>query len=203
MRTLLVALCATLVFSAAAAAGGATHRSSAVDQVTLTVSKGGTGTGLVTSNPAGISCGITCSGQFAIGTTVFLTAEPSPGSNGGYSAFAGYSENCTPFARQTTEPDKLPRPLPWCKVTVSGDTTVQALFDYFPPDPPCVVPNVKGMTVYHAKRRLWSGHCHAGQILHFWSRKVKKGRVFWQDQPQGSRLVYEAPVDLAVSKGRR
>jgi len=131
---------------------------------------------------------------------VVLAAQSSPESDGGSSRFAGYSENCTPFARLTSEPDKLPRPLPWCKVTLSGDTTVVAVFRY---SPPCIVPSVKGMTVSNAERRLWSGNCRAGQILHLRSRKVKKGRVFWQYPRQGSRLVNEAQVDLAVSKGRR
>lgn len=194
------ALSGSLVFVAAAAAGATTNRSSAVDQVTLTVSRGGAGAGSVTSDPAGITCGTICSARFAVGTTVVLTAQSSLGSDGGFSAFAGYSENCTPFARATSEPDKLPRPLPWCKVTLSGDTTVRATFQYFPP---CIVPSVKGMTVNNAKRRLWSRKCRAGQILHLRSRKVKKGRVFWQYPRQGSRLANQARVDLAVSTGSR
>jgi Divergent InlB B-repeat domain len=39
----------------------------------LTISKGGTGTGTVTSSPAGIECGATCSVNFVHGTTVTLT----------------------------------------------------------------------------------------------------------------------------------
>ena len=41
----------------------------------LTVSKNGTGTGTVTSNPAGINCGSTCSAGFSNGTMVTLTAD--------------------------------------------------------------------------------------------------------------------------------
>src|SRR5689334_17659492 len=52
----------------------------------LTVNKSGTGTGTVTSNPAGISCGTTCAADFAIGSTVVLTAAPTGGST-----FTGWS----------------------------------------------------------------------------------------------------------------
>lgn len=49
--------------------------------VTLTVTKAGTGSGTVTSNPAGINCGSVCSAQFSRNTTVTLTATPDPGSS--------------------------------------------------------------------------------------------------------------------------
>src|SRR5439155_21371057 len=52
----------------------------------LTVSKAGTGTGTVTSAPAGITCGVTCSASFASGTAVTLTAAPAAGST-----FSGWS----------------------------------------------------------------------------------------------------------------
>jgi hypothetical protein len=53
---------------------------------TLTVNKSGTGTGGVTSNPAGINCGATCSHQYAEDTMVTLTATPDAGSTfGGWS----------------------------------------------------------------------------------------------------------------------
>lgn len=43
---------------------------------TLTVSKAGTGSGTVTSDPAGIDCGSTCTANFAEATLVILTATP-------------------------------------------------------------------------------------------------------------------------------
>src|SRR5207245_871918 len=55
----------------------------------LTVSQAGAGTGTVTSNPAGISCGATCSASFANGTLVSLTAAPAAGST-----FTGWSGGC-------------------------------------------------------------------------------------------------------------
>ncbi|MDP3982137.1 MAG: PKD domain-containing protein [bacterium] len=47
----------------------------------LSVSKTGTGSGTVTSNPSGINCGLTCSANFNHGTTVALTASPTSGSS--------------------------------------------------------------------------------------------------------------------------
>lgn len=47
---------------------------------TLTVNKYGTGTGTVTSNPAGINCGNDCDQSYNTNTSVTLTAVPSAGS---------------------------------------------------------------------------------------------------------------------------
>ncbi len=48
----------------------------ALEQHLLTVTKKGTGSGTVTSSPAGISCGATCSASFDHGTAVTLTGTP-------------------------------------------------------------------------------------------------------------------------------
>src|SRR5438128_3900523 len=81
----------------------------ALTTLALTVSKTGAGSGTVTSNPAGISCGATCSAAFAIGTMVTLTAAPAPGST-----FTGWSGSCTGTGT--------------CTVTMSAATTVTATF---------------------------------------------------------------------------
>ena len=47
----------------------------------LTVTKGGTGTGTVTSNPAGINCGMDCFEPYNEGTSVTLTADPAADSS--------------------------------------------------------------------------------------------------------------------------
>jgi len=58
--------------------------------VALTVTKAGTGAGIVTSSPAGINCGATCSASFTNGASVTLTAAASSGST-----FAGWSGACS------------------------------------------------------------------------------------------------------------
>jgi Tol biopolymer transport system component len=57
---------------------------------TLTVSKTGAGSGTITSNPAGIDCGATCSASFDHNTSVTLMATAATGST-----FTGWSGACT------------------------------------------------------------------------------------------------------------
>ena len=71
-------------------------------QQTLTVLKSGSGT--VTSNPAGISCGATCSASFAAGSSVTLTAVASAQfAFSGWSAgpCSGSSPSCTVTLNQS------------------------------------------------------------------------------------------------------
>jgi phospholipase C len=56
----------------------------------IVVTLAGTGSGTVTSNPAGINCGTTCSANFTPGASVQLTATPASGST-----FAGWSGACS------------------------------------------------------------------------------------------------------------
>jgi Divergent InlB B-repeat domain len=82
---------------------------------TLTVNKAGTGTGGVTSAPAGIDCGATCTHQFAENTMVTLTATADAGST-----FSGWSgEGCSGTGT--------------CTVTMSQARTVTATFTLNPP----------------------------------------------------------------------
>ena len=78
--------------------------------VRLSISFAGRGTGLVTSNPAGISCPKHCSGHFPTGSQVKLTAAPGTGF-----AFGGWSGACVSTA--TT-----------CIVTMNAASTVTASF---------------------------------------------------------------------------
>jgi len=78
---------------------------------TLTVSKGGLGTGTVTSSPAGINCGATCSASYASGTAVTLTATPAAGST-----FAGWSGACSGTSST-------------CTVSMSAASAVTAIFN--------------------------------------------------------------------------
>ncbi len=76
----------------------------------LTVTRAGTGSGTVTSSPAGISCGATCSATFSTGSAVTFTATPSDGST-----FTGWSGGgCSGTGS--------------CTVTLSTTTTVTATF---------------------------------------------------------------------------
>ncbi|RUQ40391.1 MAG: hypothetical protein EKK69_05595, partial [Candidatus Competibacteraceae bacterium] len=77
---------------------------------TLTVSKAGTGSGTVASNPAGISCGTDCSESYTSSTAVTLTARAASGST-----FAGWSGACTGTAST-------------CKVSMDAAKEVTATF---------------------------------------------------------------------------
>ncbi len=72
------------------AARSVTATFATVNTVLLSVAKNGTGFGTVSSAPAGIACGASCSASYAEGTLVSLTAIPTVGST-----FAGWSGACT------------------------------------------------------------------------------------------------------------
>jgi hypothetical protein len=76
----------------------------------LTVTEAGTGSGSVSSSPAGITCPSTCSANFTSGTVVTLTATASAGSS-----FAGWSGACSGTGS--------------CSVTMSAAKAVTATFN--------------------------------------------------------------------------
>ena len=82
--------------------------------VTLSVSRNGSGAGTVTSAPAGINCGATCSRSVTPGTTMTLTATAATSST-----FAGWSAPCSGTGT--------------CVVTVKAATSVTATFNTTPP----------------------------------------------------------------------
>jgi carboxypeptidase T len=76
----------------------------------LTVGQSGTGSGMVSSSPAGIDCGSTCTAPFDYNTSVVLSAFPAEGST-----FAGWSGgDCS-----GTRP---------CMLSLTSDTNVTASF---------------------------------------------------------------------------
>jgi len=75
----------------------------------LVVTRAGGGSGTVSSSPAGIMCGATCSTSFPIDTVVTLTAAPAMGST-----FTGWSGACMGTGT--------------CIVTMSADRNVTATF---------------------------------------------------------------------------
>lgn len=83
-------------------------------QFPLSVASTGSGAGTVSSSPAGINCGSTCTGTYAAATSVTLTAAPAPGST-----FNGWGGACT--GTGTT-----------CQVTMSQSQSVTADFEAIP-----------------------------------------------------------------------
>ncbi len=77
---------------------------------TLTVTKSGLGSGTVTSSPAGINCGSTCSASYASNITVTLTAAPNV-----LSGFTGWT-GCDTVSGNT------------CRVATSRARSVTAAF---------------------------------------------------------------------------
>ncbi len=79
---------------------------------TLTVTKAGTGSGTVTSDPPGINCGTTCTATFLRGTVVTLTATPASGST--VSSWSG----CDSVSTDNRQ----------CTVTMNSNRTVTVTF---------------------------------------------------------------------------
>jgi hypothetical protein len=79
---------------------------------TLTVTKAGTGSGTVTSDPPGIDCGNNCTARFPRGTVVTLTAKPASGST--VSSWSGCDSTSTDKSQ--------------CTVTMNRDRSVTVTF---------------------------------------------------------------------------
>jgi ABC-type phosphate transport system substrate-binding protein/archaellin len=79
----------------------------------LKVVKNGTGSGTVTSAPAGINCGTECTANFAEGTVVKLTGSPEPGSK------AVVWQTCPGTINGSNQ----------CEVTMSAAKEAKATFD--------------------------------------------------------------------------
>ena len=81
-----------------------------LQQAGVSVTRSGSGTGTVTSQPYGIECGVDCTAAFPVGAQVTVTALPAPGS-----AFTGWSGACTGAE-------------PVCTLTISQPQSVGASF---------------------------------------------------------------------------
>jgi hypothetical protein len=85
-----------------------------IDTFPLSLALQGTGSGTVTSNPAGVNCGSTCDALFDSGTLVILTATPATGS-----FFAGWSGDCNADGEVTMNATKS------CTATFTAYTALQ------------------------------------------------------------------------------
>jgi hypothetical protein len=159
----------------AALVGARAKTASAVFRNPITVSKSGKGT--VTSWPAGIACGKTCTHGYAFGTSVTLKAKPARGSK-----FSGWSGACKGSHR--------------CKVTANDSVAVTARFVLRP----CVVPNLVGRTLKAAKAALKKAFCSLGKVKAVASSRAE-GEVLSQKPKHGKRLTQYAKISLVVSKG--
>lgn len=110
-----------------------------------TLSVGKTGDGTVTSNPAGIVCGQSCTADFGTDSTVTLTAVPPAGVS-----FAGWGGDCSGTA-------------PTCNVAMNGPKSVTANFGTAPaPTFPLVVSTTGQGTVTSTPAGIDCGAVCAG-----------------------------------------
>ncbi len=162
----------------------------AAQRFTLTVSKSGTGAGIITSSAGGITCGTSCAADFDAGTSLTLTAIAATGST-----FAGWSGACTGTGS--------------CVVTIDAAKTATAAFSLqlqqqqAPPKVVCTVPNLTRKFLAAAKKKIAAAHCRTGTVTRAKSRTVQKGRVISQRPKAGRKLARGSKVNLVVSRGKR
>jgi phospholipase C len=137
----------------------------------LTVTLAGTGSGTVTSTPAGISCKPTCAASFAAGTKVKLTLKAVTGSY-----FAGWSGAC--------------KGLSACTVTMNSNLTATATFN--------VNQTVKVLNhiIFMAQENRGLDH-YFGALRQYW-RNNKFSDISFDGLPQfnptsGAAPLYAAP----------
>lgn len=143
--------------------------------------------GTVTSSPAGIDCGDTCSAQFADGTAVTLTATAAFGWF--FGGWGGDYGDCSGHGA--------------CVLTIDRDRVVRAafLYDSGPPPPRCHVPKLVGMLLRKAVVRIADAHCTPGRVIRRRSSKARKDHVLAQSPRPGTWRFRGARVNLTVGKG--
>lgn len=132
---------------------------------TLYVTKNGTGSGTVTSSPAGISCGSTCSAAFSTGTTVSLSAMPASGS-----AFGGWGGSCSGTGA--------------CSVALSAAATVTATFTSTGGPPPATGGNYSD---------IWWNPSESGWGLTLADHETQMFGVWYTYRPDGAPIWYVFP----------
>jgi uncharacterized repeat protein (TIGR02543 family) len=141
----------------------------------LTVTKAGTGAGLITTS--GLFCRRHCEHAFVEGSTVTLIAQATSA----WSRFIGWSGDCTGRGD--------------CTVIMDKSHAVTATFQHF-----CIVPRLTGKTLRIARLRARAAHCSVGKVK-LVSSRVKRGRVVSQKPAAGRRLLGRSRLRLEVSKG--
>jgi len=76
----------------------------------LSITKSGTGNGIITSSPQGIACGSICTAAFSFDTSVVLSVAANPGST-----FSGWTGDCTGMGD--------------CRLTMDSAKTVRSSFE--------------------------------------------------------------------------
>lgn len=136
----------------------------AINSYPLIITKAGTGTGTITSGPAGINCGATCSYNFNYNTLVILTASSSANSS-----FSGWSGGvCSGTGT--------------CNTTVTGTTTVTANFnDIVPPlvESPDIYYGIVSGTYFEGEIGLSSRISDSGSGIKAGSCQVSFGGNSW------------------------
>jgi phospholipase C len=116
----------------------------AVSPAQLTVSVSGSGT--VTSSPAGIDCPSTCAANFNDGTSVTLSATPAAGYN-----FSGFSGACTGMN---------------CQLTLSGGQSVNVSGTFAQPPPPQDITAINHIIVLLQENRSFDHYF--GHLSDYW-----------------------------------
>lgn len=120
-------------------------------QRTLSVTR--TGSGLVRSQPVGIECGSDCSGAFADGASVVLTATPSAGQR-----FTGWSGACA----GTTAT---------CTLTMSANRSVGATFAAAPAAPTWQTPQLlESSNDFNVSSRVLTAMSANGHAMVMWEQ---------------------------------
>ena len=155
------------VLLAGCGSSGGTHNTNP-SSIELQVQKSGSGT--VTSAPAGISCGLACSATFATGTSVVLTANPSADS-----IFSGWTGACSGTAA--------------CSLTMQHDTSVGANFSAAPPNHGlALLKHIVFMVQEHS-----SLDNHFGAMRDYWARNCYPDQSF-DGLPQFNPTSGAAPL---------